>query len=113
MKLKWGIWGTGGICNEFAAAMPFVENGELAAVLSRSGEKARSFAQEYGIPSAYGDAQAFLADTDIDVVYIGTPNIAHYQNVMDCLEAGKHVLCEKPMAVNEKELDAIDRKSVV
>ncbi len=106
-KVKWAIWGTGHICSEFAEAMEHVPNGELCCVLSRTQEKAEAFAEKYGIPKAYADADEMLAESGADIVYIGTPNRAHYKNMQLCIKYKKHMLCEKPMVINSTEMTEI------
>ncbi len=104
-KVKWGIWATGDICHDFAKSMEQAQNGEVVAVLSRSEENAKKFAGEFGIPKYYADAEAFLNDQEIDVVYVGTPSGYHHDNVLQCCRAGKNVLCEKPAGVNAQEVE--------
>lgn len=106
-KIKWAIWGTGHICNEFAQGVQQVDNGELCCVLSRTQEKADEFAAKYGIAKAYCDADKMLAEGGADVVYIGTPNRAHYENIMTCIKHKKHVLCEKPIVINMREMEEV------
>jgi len=79
------------------------QNGELIAVASRDEARAREFAEQGGIPIAYGSYEALLADDDIDAVYIPLPNGLHREWTIRAAEAGKHVLCEKPLALSEAE----------
>ncbi|MFW5692143.1 MAG: Gfo/Idh/MocA family protein [Chloroflexota bacterium] len=101
--IRWGIMSTGTIAHTFADALRAVNGVELLAVGSRSLERANSFGDEFGIPRRYGDYEALVGDPDIDVIYIGTPHSRHYEDVMLCLAAGKHVLCEKPLTINAVE----------
>ncbi|MDH3734785.1 MAG: Gfo/Idh/MocA family oxidoreductase [Gemmatimonadota bacterium] len=78
-------------------------NGELAAVASREEDRARAFADEWDIPRAHGSYDALLADDEIDAVYIPLPNSLHREWTIRAAEAGKHVLCEKPLALTEAE----------
>lgn len=110
-KIKWGILGTGRIARIMGAALQVVENAELVAVGSRSSEKAKEFAAGFNIPKHYGTYEALMADTEIDVVYIATPHQLHLPNTLAALGSGKHVLCEKPMGVNSKELQAMSEKA--
>ena len=71
----------------------------LTTVASRSLEAAQAYAREWGIPSAHGSYEALLADPDVDVIYVALPNALHAEWSIKALEAGKHVLCEKPMAL--------------
>src|SRR5699024_6591727 len=107
-KVRWGIIGLGGIANEFAQA--FESNqAELVAVGSRTLDKAQDFADKYDIPKAYGNYEELYADEDIDIIYLATPNSYHAENMKDILNAGKHVLCEKAITMNKKELDEVLR----
>lgn len=72
----------------------------MVAVASRTQEKADAFGETWGIPHRYASQQALIEDPAADVVYIATPHAYHYQNMLMCLEAGKHVLCEKPFTLN-------------
>jgi predicted dehydrogenase len=97
---RWGIVGPGGIASRFAEDMPLATGGELGAVASRSMDRANAFADKFGIPSRYADPLALAADPDITVVYVATPHSRHAADTIRLLEAGKHVLCEKPFALN-------------
>ena len=79
----------------------------LAAVASRTPERARAYAEQWAIPRAFGSYDAMLADASIDVVYISLPNALHAGWTIRAVEAGKHVLCEKPLAITVDEVDAI------
>jgi predicted dehydrogenase len=97
--IRWGILGTGGIAKAFAIDL----NGNgftLAAVGSRSQESADSFAATHGIPTAHPSYEALVADPDIDIIYVATPHPFHLENALLALNAGKHVLLEKPFALN-------------
>ncbi|EMF0080149.1 Gfo/Idh/MocA family oxidoreductase [Enterococcus hirae] len=102
-KYQWGIIGLGNIAHEFAEHFD-QETSELAAVASRTIDKAEAFAQRYDIPKAYGSYQEMLNDQEIDIIYIAVPNRQHSQHIMDALAANKHVLCEKAITMNKKEL---------
>lgn len=105
MCMKWGILATGTIANKFAstvASMPQEEE-SLAAVGSRQLEKAQAFAELYHIPRAYSSYRELCGDPEVEAVYISTPNNMHYENARLCLEAGKHVLCEKPFTITARE----------
>lgn len=97
---RWGILGPGRIAHRFAQALEAVEGARLVAVASRSAERAREFAQRYGITSSYDSDEALAADPNVDAVYIATPHRFHHAQARLCLEAGKPVLCEKPFTVN-------------
>ncbi|EOS7904470.1 Gfo/Idh/MocA family oxidoreductase [Enterococcus hirae] len=102
-KYQWGIIGLGNIAHEFAEHFD-QETSELAAVASRTIDKAEAFAQRYHIPKAYGSYQELLNDQEIDIIYIAVPNRQHSQHIMEALAANKHVLCEKAITMNKKEL---------
>ena len=103
-KIRWGILGTGWIAEKMVEALSAVNDAELTAVGSRTKEKANEFARKYHVETAYGSYEDLAADSRIDVVYIATPNTYHCANTLMCLRNGKAVLCEKPFAMNEKEV---------
>ena len=110
--LKWGILGAGKISHDFALALGTLPPGkhEIVAVGDNiSAEQARDFAQTHAITRWYGSHADLLKDEEVDVVYVGTLHIAHHRNVLDALERGKHVLCEKPLTtelIHSRELVA-------
>ncbi|MDK0614575.1 Gfo/Idh/MocA family oxidoreductase [Clostridium perfringens] len=103
-KLKWGILGPGSIARDFAQALNRV-NGDVYAVASRNKERAEKFARENNVKKAYGSYDEIIKDKDIDVVYIATPHSNHYEYIIKSLNNNKHVLCEKAITVNERELE--------
>ncbi|MDM0613616.1 Gfo/Idh/MocA family oxidoreductase [Clostridium perfringens] len=103
-KLKWGILGPGNIARDFAQALNRI-NGEVYAVASRNKERAEKFARENNVKKAYGSYDEIIKDKDIDVVYIATPHSNHYEYIIKSLNNNKHVLCEKAITVNERELE--------
>ena len=107
--LRWGIVSTGRIAGVFARDLPGAKLGRLVAVGSRSTESARTFAAEHGIEPAHthGSLAALLADGEVDAVYVATPHPMHCEVVVAALAAGKHVLCEKPIAMSLAEVDAM------
>jgi predicted dehydrogenase len=106
MKLRWGIIGLGKIAGHFARDFIHAssDQNELVAVASRSLDKARAFAQNHHITEYYGTYEDLLGDPNVDILYIATPHNSHKKYTIEALNAGKHVLCEKPMAVNKAEL---------
>ena len=108
---RWGIVSTGNIADQFADGLLHTDGAEIAAVASRSMETARTFAQKFGIQKYYGSYEQMADDPDIDIVYIGTPNNAHHDNTLLFLEAGRAVVCEKPLAVNEREVKTMIQKA--
>lgn len=105
--VRWGILGTGKIAQRFMTGLRAVPEAEVVAVGSRTEETARRFAREWGIPRAHGDYAGLAADDGVDVVYVATPHNVHHRASLLCLEAGRHVLCEKPLAVNAAEARAM------
>jgi predicted dehydrogenase len=104
--IRWGILATGGIARAFTSDL--VLNGfSVQAVGSRSQESADAFAAEYGIPTAHPSYEALVADPDVDIVYISTPHPFHADNAALALNAGKHVLIEKPITLNAREARGI------
>ena len=108
-KLRWGVISTANI-GRWAVnpAIQASSNGELVAVASRNADDARAFADAGGIPTAYGSYEALLEDEGIDAVYIPLPNSMHLPWTIRAAEAGKHVLCEKPLALSASECDEMD-----
>ncbi len=105
-KYRWAILATGAVANRFAKALGNItDQAELVAVGSRSQESAEKFAEAYGIPTAHGSYQALADDPNVDIVYIGTPHPFHHRDAKMCLEAGKHILCEKAFTMNAQEAE--------
>jgi predicted dehydrogenase len=107
LPIRWGILGTGGIAHQFAEGLRQLPEAELLAVGSRTLTAAQTFAQVYQVSRAYASYQALVEDKDIDVVYVATPHIRHRDDCLLCLQAGKAVLCEKPLAVNAAQAQEI------
>lgn len=107
--IRWGILSTGKIAKQFAAGLSAVPGAELVAVGSRSAETADAFGEQFHILRGHRHAsyEALANDPAVDVVYIGTPHTLHAENTRLCLEAGKHVLCEKPFTINAGELEPL------
>ncbi len=98
--VRWGVLGPGGISTGFAEAMQLVDGGTIVAVASRSAERADAFADRFGIARHYDSYEAIADDPEVDAVYVGTPHSRHLVDTLMALEAGKHVLCEKPLALH-------------
>lgn len=117
MTVGFGLVGLGGIAERVAAAIAAADNARLAAVRSRRLDDAVNFAARHGEPSAYSELERLLDDPDVDVVYIATPNALHAEQAIAAMEAGKHVLVEKPMALTVEDAMAMasvaDRTSVI
>ena len=101
--LRWGILSTGRIAGVFAQGVAASQNGRLVAVGSRALEPAEAFAATHGIARAHGSYEALLADSEVEAVYIATPHPQHAEWVIKAAEAGKHILCEKPLGLNHAE----------
>lgn len=99
----WGILGTGHMAKAFAADLRLAESAELVAVASRMQQKANAFGDKFHIPRRYKDYAQLVADPDVDVVYVATPNSMHKEHTLMALDAGKAVLCEKPFSTNAAE----------
>jgi predicted dehydrogenase len=106
-KLRWGIVSTGSIASTLARSLAKSGTSELTAVASRNSESAARFAAEHGMPRAHGSYEALLADPEVDVVYIATPHPSHAQWAIAAARAKKHILCEKPLAMNHVEVSAV------
>lgn len=106
-QLRWGLLSTAKINNAVIKPIKESKHHELVAVASRSLDKAKAYAAEKGIPKAYGSYDEMLADPQVDVVYISLPNHLHAEWTIKACQAGKHVLCEKPLALTLEEVDAI------
>ncbi|HOK51197.1 MAG: Gfo/Idh/MocA family oxidoreductase [Bacteroidales bacterium] len=109
--IHWGILGTGRIAEKFAIGLQHVTNAQLYAVGSRTKEQAIQFASRYNIPRAYGSYAELAADPNVDVIYIASPHVFHAEHTLLCLEAGKAVLCEKPFAMNARQVSDMIKKA--
>lgn len=103
--LKWGIVTAGKICHDFVTAVGTLpdDDHQVVAVAARRGEDAKKFAELHEIPKHYEGYEALMADTNVEAVYIGALNPQHYDIAIMALDSGKHVLCEKPLCMNEKQ----------
>ncbi|MCM3656049.1 Gfo/Idh/MocA family oxidoreductase [Agromyces mediolanus] len=105
-RLRWGILATGGIARLFTSDLKLA-GFDVRAVGSRSAASAAAFAEAFGIPTAHAGYEALFADPEVDVVYVATPHPMHAENAVAALDAGKHVLVEKPFALNRAEAERI------
>ncbi|AMV37489.1 Gfo/Idh/MocA family protein [Planctomyces sp. SH-PL62] len=104
MGLRWGLLGCARICRRgLIPGIRASELGTLAALASRDGDQAKAWAAEFAIPRAYGSYEELIADPEIDAVYIPLPNELHKPWTLKAADAGKHVLCEKPLALDAGE----------
>lgn len=102
MTVRWGIAGPGAIAGGFADDLQHVDDAQLISIGSRSIERAREFADRYDAPNAHGGYEDLANDPEVDVVYVATPQSRHESDVLMFIEAGKHVLCEKPFALGRE-----------
>lgn len=105
--VRWGIAGPGSIANRFAEGVRLTDEGHILAVASRSNERAKEFADRFGVPRWYGSYSDLARDPDVDAIYVATPHAHHASAAIAFLNAGKHVLCEKPFALNATEAAAM------
>jgi predicted dehydrogenase len=101
--LRWGILGTGNIAHQFAEGVRDAKRSRIVAVGSRTPTNAQAFAKQFDIERAYGSYAALIADEQVDAVYVSLPNTMHHEWAIAALRAGRHVLCEKPLAANAEE----------
>jgi len=107
-KVKWGIIGASGWADHtFGPAIARARGAELVAALSSHKQRAHDFAKRHGCARAYGALSRFAADPDIDAVWVASSTHLHFRHTLACLKAGKHVLCEKPMALSVAQCEAM------
>lgn len=102
--INWGILAPGRIARKFASDLKLVENANLLAVASRDINKAKEFAHEFDADKWYGSYEELVQDPDVDVIYVASPHVFHFEHTLLCLQNGKHVLCEKPMGMNAQQV---------
>ena len=108
MKIKWGVLGASKLAVEkVIPAMADHESFEVNAIASRDLEKAKTVAERLSVPRYFGSYEELIQDPDIDIVYIPLPNDLHVEYTLKCIEAGKHVLCEKPLALKATYIDRL------
>lgn len=108
MKIRWGVLGASKIAIEkVIPAMANHQQFEVQALASRSLEKAKAAADQLGIPRYFGSYEELIQDPEIDAIYIPLPNDLHVEYTLKCIEAGKHVLCEKPLALKSEEVNQL------
>lgn len=110
-KIRWGILATGGIAATFTEDLLTLDDAEVVAVGSRSPATAQAFADRYGIARAHGSWAELAADPDVDIVYVATPHSAHHAAAGLCLDAGKAVLCEKPLTLDAAQAEDLYRRA--
>jgi predicted dehydrogenase len=105
--LNWGLLSTARINRALIPPLKASKRNQLTAVASRTKDAADAYAREWKIPQAYGSYESLLADPEIDIIYNPLPNHLHAEWTIKAVEAGKHVLCEKPLALSVEEVEAI------
>ncbi len=115
--LRWGIMGTGEISRQFVCASRECPGATMAAVSSRSSENAHAFSEAHEVETAYESYVDMVTAPDLDIVYVGTPDTVHKEHCLMAIEAGKHVLCEKALALSvadaEEMYTAAERREVM
>ena len=106
-QLGWAVVGTGDVSRSIASDLRLLDPSGLAAACSRSVERASEFASDFGFASAHGSIDSLLLDDAVDIVYIGTPHATHAELAVRALEAGKHVLIEKPLGVTAADVERV------
>jgi len=104
---RWGILSTGKIAQDFVTALKDVKTAQVVAVGSRNLGDAKAFAKRFNISSVYGTYEELVQDKNVEIIYIGTPHIFHKDNMVLALNHNKHVLCEKPLTINQAEAKEI------
>lgn len=102
--IRFGVIGTNWITDRMLEASMGLEYFAISAIYSRSMDRAKSFAAKYNVPYTYTDLESFASSPHIDAVYIASPNSLHCEQAIRCMNHGKHVLCEKPLAANRHEV---------
>ncbi len=110
-KINWGIIGAGKIAGKFATDLATLPEAHLYAIASRSEPKAADFAQKHGFQKAFSSYESMLQDPMVDAVYIATPHVYHCQHTLMALDYKKAVICEKPFAMNTREVQEMVAKA--
>ena len=105
--IRWGILGPGSIAGKFAEGLEALPDAQLAAIGSRTPERAAAFAARFAVPRVHSSYEELVQDAEIDAIYVATPHPFHKEHTILCLEAGKAVLCEKPFTINATEAEAV------
>jgi predicted dehydrogenase len=106
-RVRWGILGTSFISEVMAQAIEESSNSQLLAIGSRLSSSGTLFANKFSISKLYTDYSALLNDSEIDAIYIGLPNHLHKEWIIRCAQAGKHIVCEKPLVISVKEAEEV------
>lgn len=109
MTVRWGLIGASTIAREWVIGAIRATGGQVVSVMSSNAERARAYAEANGIGNYTTDLDALLADPQIDAVYISTTNELHREQAVAAARAGKHILCEKPLALSLEDAHAMAR----
>ncbi|HYM84035.1 MAG TPA: Gfo/Idh/MocA family oxidoreductase, partial [Candidatus Dormibacteraeota bacterium] len=109
--LGWAIVGTGQMASIVADAVPAAHAGRVRAVLSRSRRRAEAFARLHGVSAVASTLPELLGIPDVDIVYLASPNALHAAQARECIRAGRHVLCDKPLATRGSDAEAVRREA--
>lgn len=104
--LRWGLLGAGGVARKFARDLGS-QGIDVRSVASRDGDRASRFAADLGVPQSHASYQDLLENPDVDAIYVALPNPMHAEGSIRAARAGKHVLCEKPAALDEAECGSV------
>ena len=107
--LRIGILGLGRIAHMMARTVAGMKEARICAVGSRTYEKAREFAGQYGIPKVYGSYEGLVSDGELDLIYIATPHSEHYNHIKLCFQYNKNILCEKAFTLNAEQAREVFR----
>ena len=105
--LRWGLLAAGAIARAFATGLQQTNSGEVVSVAARNGDDASKFANEFDVPRAHEGYDALIADPSVDAIYLSTPHNHHAEWAIKAANAGKHILCEKPITVNLADADSV------
>ena len=109
--LRWGVVGTGAISRQIVADFALIPDATVTAVASRQLQRAHAFADDFGIAERYASLREMFG-SGIDAVYIATPHVTHFEIASEAIAAGRHVLCEKPLGMNEREVRELSAQAV-
>jgi predicted dehydrogenase len=104
---RWGILGAGKIADKFCTALDYVDGADVYAVASRDIENAKAYAAKYHAAKYYGNYKDLMEDEAVDIIYIATPHVFHFEQAMACLQHKKNVVCEKPMTLTCHQTSAL------